>query len=57
MDYVYKYVLETIFISYCAIVAQARQEKVRRDSETSNGRSKRAKTLAIGANYSTNREL
>ena len=43
--------------SYCAIVAQARREKVRRDRETRNGRSKRAKTLTIGANYSTNGEL
>ena len=32
-------------------------KKKRRDSETSNGRSKRAKTLAIRPNYSTNREL
>lgn len=35
---------------YCAIVAQVRQDKVRRrNSEASNGHSKGAKTLAIGA--------
>ena len=45
--------------SYWAIVAQARvqQEKVRRDSETSNRRSKREKTLVIPEKYSTNRGL
>ena len=45
------------FNSYCIIVAQARQEKVCHNSETSNGRSKETKILAIGTNYSTNREL
>ena len=40
----------------CHRCTGATREK-RRDSETSNGRSKRAKTLANGPNYSTNREL
>lgn len=45
------------FNSYCTIVAQAQWEKVRRNSETSNSCSKGTKILAIGTNYSTNREL
>ena len=46
-----------LFNSLGAIVAQARREKVRRDRETNNGRSRRAKTLAIRAKYSTNKGL
>ena len=46
-----------LFNSLGVIVAQARREKVRRDRETNNGRSRRAKTLAIRAKFSTNKGL
>ena len=45
------------FNSYCASVAQERRKVGCRDGEASNWRSKTAKTLAIGANYSTNKGL
>ena len=40
-----------------SIVAQARQEKVHCNSESSNGRSKKAKTVWIIEQLSTNRWL
>ena len=43
--------------SFGASVAQERREKVRRDRETNNGRSQKAKTLAIQAKNSTNKGL
>ena len=52
---VYSY--QIFFNGHGASVAQEQQKVGCHDSETSNGRSKRAKTLAIGTNYSTNEEL
>ena len=49
--------IHTLTAMHGAIVAQEQRKVGFCDSETSNGRSKRAKTLAIGTNYSTNEEL
>ena len=49
--------IHTLTAMHGAIVAQEQRKVGFCDSETSNGRSKRAKTLANEAKYSTNRGL
>ena len=49
--------IHTLTAMHGAIVAQEQRKVGFCDSETSNGRSKRAKTLANEAKYSSNRGL